>query len=228
MAITKNLVCLANSRKNGGRCVAGIGVIDGFRSWIRPVGDRPSREVNAGERQYQDGMEPQILDVVAVPLVGPLPRGFQRENWLLDSTECWRKVAQIRWDQLRTLEEHPSSLWINGHQSSAAVNDRVPVEQGYALKDSLKLIRVNRVTMEVRSAHPASLDPTPTVRARFQYEDSEYVLRVTDPVREVKFRTKGRGEYDLGECFLTVSLGEAYQGYFYKLVAAVIERAEVE
>ena len=31
------------------------------------------------------------------------------------------------------------------------------------------------------------------------------------------------GEYELGESYLTVSLGEPFDGYCYKLIAAVIE-----
>jgi hypothetical protein len=47
-------------------------------------------------------------------------------------------------------------------------------------------------------------------------------------VYERKFLAKGSGKYCLGESFLTVSLGEAYEGHFYKLVAAIVERADVE
>jgi hypothetical protein len=55
-----------------------------------------------------------------------------------------------------------------------------------------------------------------------------YVLKVTDPLYQAKFRAKRRGEYRLGESFLTVSLAEPYKGHSYKVVAAIIERADVE
>ncbi|MFF9673890.1 hypothetical protein ACF1GS_19710 [Streptomyces eurythermus] len=34
------------------------------------------------------------------------------------------------------------------------------------------------------------------------------------------------GTYRLGESFLTVSLGEEFKGYLYKMVAAIIERRQ--
>ncbi|TLQ45133.1 hypothetical protein FEF34_20665 [Streptomyces marianii] len=94
------------------------------------------------------------------------------------------------------------------------------------MTNSLKLIRVDGATMHVD--HPWSNDARPTVRAHFQHAGSFYSLKVTDPVCEERFRDRGIGRYPLGDSFLTISLSEEFEGYLYKLVAAVIERAEVE
>lgn len=174
-----------------------------------------------------------MLDVISVSLVEARPIEFQRENWLLDPTVRWLKVGRIGWDGLctlkqRTLGRRPGSLWINGYNTSAGVNDCVPVEHKEMLVDSLKLIRVDGVTIVVNPAHPKSNDPRPIVRARFRHVNSEYALKVTDPVYEEKFCAKGQGNYRLGESFLTVSLSEEFRGNFYKLVAAIIERADAE
>jgi hypothetical protein len=41
----KRLVCLANSRKSGGRCIAGRELLTGnLGEWIRPVSDRKNEE----------------------------------------------------------------------------------------------------------------------------------------------------------------------------------------
>ncbi|GAA0528992.1 hypothetical protein A8924_1273 [Saccharopolyspora erythraea NRRL 2338] len=225
MAATKVLVCLANSRKNNERCVAGIEVVNGWKRWIRPVSDRPGQGVSVVERQYQGGAEPQVLDNISVPLLGPQPDGFQRENWLLDSTVRWQKVGRIGWSELCTLEQLPESLWINGHHSSTGMNDRVPTGQGRLVEDSLKLIRVDSVKIQVM---PWSTNEKPYVRAQFLYARYAYALRVTDPVYEKNFHDRGPGEYRLGESFLTVSLAEEFQGYFYKLAAAIVERADAD
>ena len=61
------------------------------------------------------------------------------------------------------------------------------------------------------------------VQGRFTYGDVDYWLRVTDPVYERQYLSQPDGNYEIGESYLTVSLGESYQGYSYKLIAAVIE-----
>ena len=70
MAVTKRIVCLANSRKLNGRCIAGREVSRGGAGpWIRPVSEREHQEVSEYERQYQDGSDPRVLDVISVPLI---------------------------------------------------------------------------------------------------------------------------------------------------------------
>ncbi|MEU5402772.1 hypothetical protein ABZ348_26130 [Streptomyces sp. NPDC005963] len=224
MATNKKLVCLANSRKHGGRCVAGIEVSS--NSWIRPVSGRPGHEVSATERQYLSGVEPHLLDIVSMRLIEPKPIEFHRENWLVDSTVRWRKEGQIGWDDLCLLEESSIRLWRNGYHTKAGNNDRVPADQEGTVMESLKLIRVDGATIHVDQ--PWSNDARPTVRAHFHHAGSFYSLKVTDPVCEERFRGRGIGRYSLSDSFLTISLSEEFEGYLYKLVAAVIECAEVE
>ena len=227
MTTIKRLVCLANSRKNRGRCVAGI-VDDGSRKWIRPVSARQGHEVSAYERQYENGSDPSVLDIVSVPLLQPKPHGFQRENWLLDPHAHWKKIGRVGWDKLLTLEQRPKTLWTNGYSTYHGNNDRVSTEQVNTLPDSLKLIRVDGVTLQVHVPKEAFGDPTRVVRAKFRYAGSEYALRVTDPVYERIYLAERNGIYKLSEAFLTVSLGEPFEGYVYKLVAAIVERAKTK
>ena len=69
----KTIVCLANSHASApADCVAGIELVDETGAGrVRPVSDRPSGEVAEREREYQDGSDPQILDVVSIPLIRP-------------------------------------------------------------------------------------------------------------------------------------------------------------
>jgi hypothetical protein len=225
----KTIVCLANSRKHSGRCVAGIELVDHTGAgWVRPVSDRPGGEVAESEREYQDGSDPRILDVVSIPLTQPSPHGFQSENWLLDPQYYWEKVGRATWTQVVDLEERPSALWINGSSTYHGINDRVPEVDADALTTSLTLIRVEEVTLQVHAPGESFGNPRRVVAARFTYAGAEYALRVTDPTYERTYKAQPDGYYRLGEAFLTVSLGETWDGYAYKLVAAIIERVAIE
>lgn len=52
----------------------------------------------------------------------------------------------------------------------------------------------------------------------------EYALWVTDPNIERPYLAGEDGHYELGECYLTISLGEPFNDHCYKLVAAVVQR----
>ena len=83
MQDVKRIVCLANSRKLHGRCLAGREWIDGHPGrWIRPVSAREHQEVSEYERQYEDGSDPRVLDIMDVPLLEPSPgpARYQSEN----------------------------------------------------------------------------------------------------------------------------------------------------
>ena len=54
-----------------------------------------------------------------------------------------------------------------------------------------------------------------------------YRFWVTDPIYERQYLAMPNDDYELAESFLTVSIGEpADDGYCYKLIAAIIERAK--
>jgi len=53
----------------------------------------------------------------------------------------------------------------------------------------------------------------------------EYALWVTDPSYERSYLARPDGDYEIGESFLTISLGEPFNDCCYKLVAAIIPHA---
>ena len=60
------------------------------------------------------------------------------------------------------------------------------------------------------------------VQGRFDHTGSSYALWVTDPTWERRYLSQPDGSYEIGECCLTVSLGEPFGDACYKLIAAVI------
>ena len=90
MPSTKRLLCLANSRKLHDRCVAGKewnGTEAG--NWVRPISARDGGAVSERERRYEDGSDPQVLDVMDVPVLQRRSEDYQTENWLLDPKRRW-------------------------------------------------------------------------------------------------------------------------------------------
>lgn len=219
----KRIVCLANSRKLQGRCIAGREWKDGqARGWIRPVSDREHQEVSEYERQYSDGSDPRILDVIDVPVLEPRPNGFQAENWLLDPEHYWEKLGKLSWRDLPALVDGAVPLWRDGFSTYNGRNDKVPLEISDQLESSLTLIHVSELELAVFSPGEAFGNSKRRVQGRFRHGRSTYHLWVTDPVYERHYLAKLDGEYRIGECFLTISLGEPYGDVCYKLIAAII------
>lgn len=225
MATVKRIVCLANSRKLNGRCVAGIELSGGRRvGWIRPVSAREHEEVSEYERQYEDGGDPRLLDIMDVPLIAHRPKEYQQENWLLDPNHCWQRVARLRWSDLDALADPVGRLWVDGDNTYNGLNDRIALAKASGIHSSLRLVRVDRVTLSVFKPGEAFGNPKRRVQGQFRHAGVDYHLWVTDPIYERAYLAKPDGEYAVGEGFMTVSLGEPHNGYCYKLIAAIIER----
>jgi hypothetical protein len=106
------------------------------------------------------------------------------------------------------------------------LNDKIPLAQIISVRSSLRLLLMSSLGLSVFKPGEAFGNPKRRVQGTsiFNYADKEYRLRVTDPIYERAFLAKPDGDYQLGECFLTVSLGEPYNDACYKLIAAIIER----
>lgn len=227
--VVKRILCLANSRKLSGRCLAGREIVNGRPGpWIRPVSDREHEEVSEQERQYENGNDPKLLDVIDVPLLKASPHAYQQENWLLDPKFYWARVSTRKWEQLQKFVEPDGPLWINGNSSTNGLNDRIFLSQSLKLQSSLRLIHITRLIIVVSRPGAAFGDPRRRVYGWFKHDGTQYRFSVTDPIQTRRFLAKADGQYKIGECCLTISLGEAYKGYCYKLIAAIIERAQIE
>ena len=224
MATSIRIVCLANSRKLAGRCIAGRRWTDeGAGRWVRPVSARLHQEVSEYERQYEDGSDPRVLDIVDVPVLQPTPQGYQSENWLLDPHHYWSKVGSFSPFDLERLVDPVGALWINGYDTFNGTNDKVPEDLIQGESSSLRLIRVDALELRVFAPGEAFGNSKRRVQGRFDHAGHRYASWVTDPVYERGYLSKLDGTYELGQCYLTVSLGEPYDGSCYKLLAAIME-----
>ena len=223
MPSTKRLVCLANFRTLHGRSVAGREwSAAGAGRWIRPISAREGGEVSEYERQYEDGSDPRVLDVVNVPLLESRPSDYQTENWLLDPECYWEKVGRLSAFDLPALADPVAPLWIDGHSTYNGLNDKIPMAAIDSVTSSLRLLHSDQLRLTVCRPGEAFGNNKRRVQGRFRHAGGEYALWVTDPAWERTYLAKLDGTYDLGETYLTISLGEPYQDACYKLIAAII------
>ncbi|MEK7827361.1 MAG: hypothetical protein AAB299_06480, partial [Thermodesulfobacteriota bacterium] len=173
------------------------------------------------EIRMNTGDIPQCMDIITIETQGAACHPYQKENVLIAEKHPWIWQRKLPLDALPNLADDVNSLWLTGFHSTNGVNDRVPEETVKEANDpSLYLIRPDDFTLVVSD----DLDGRNKVRARFAYRDTPYLLSVTDPGIERTYLMKDQGEYPLinRDLYLTVSLGEPFNGYCYKLVAAVI------
>ena len=225
MTRSKRIVCLANSRKLAGRCIAGREWTEGEGAgrWVRPVSEREHQDVSEYERQYADGSEPRVLDIIDIPVLEPQSEGCQTENWLLDPEYYWEKVGSYSSLDLPVLVDPVSPLWLDGYSTYHGRNDRVPTELTGEVRSSLRLIRSRSLRSKFLRPVKRSATRNGACRDTSSIRDREYAFWVTDPRYEKRYLAKLDGSYRIGECCLTISLGEPYKGSFYKLIAAIIE-----
>ncbi len=226
--VEKSIVCLANSRKYGGFCFAGKvlrrGMADGgppeTGPWVRPVGASDTGELAFKQMALADGRMPRLLDIIQVALGPGAPRDYQSENHPLQPVP-WRRTGSFAREHLGHICDHPESLWANSGESLSGKNDRIPEETAKTShRRSLYLIQPENLTLIVE----AGAQLLKQVRAAFIYRDQPYCFTVTDPEVERRFIMQPPGEYPVidPQACLTVSLGEPFQGYCYKLVAAIL------
>lgn len=218
------LVCLANSRKQVGRCVAGLRT-DGS-GWVRPVRDSPDGVLFPLDYDCGNGQEAALLDVVRVPLAGPRPECHQPENWL---------YAGGRWQLVRRI---PAALagrvlapaLVPGPALLGDRYDRVPCELflDRPASASLALIEPQTIQWQIRMGVRGNRQ----TRASFNLRGQSYNLAVTDPAFEERLLHLREGFHPRGAAgmgaadrvLLTISLGEPFPptGDCFKLVAAVL------
>jgi Dual OB-containing domain len=215
------VLCLANSRKYGGRCVAGIAAGIG---WLRPVSSLQNGTLREQHYTCDNGHETVPLDVVQMDLVDQRPEPHQPENWI---------IANSRW-RLKTKLQGESALSVLNHMLYRNANllggtsDKAHYEWilGHHATASLALVEPEGLRISIRT----SIAGRKQVRAIFMYAHRFYDLPITDQMFEISVGQFSPGEYSRSKIpslrnhriFMTVSLGEPFGGYCYKLVAAVL------
>jgi hypothetical protein len=223
MNYSKTILCFADSRKLTGRCIAGKELNHRqLGGWVRPVSARPAEEISITDRRYQDGTMPAVMDLIEIPMSAPKPNGFQHENHLIDDQYYWVKQGRGTWqDALKAVDRTAGPLWLDGDHSYNGMNDRITIASAANLTSSLMLVKPTDLVLAVAMEGPDGKRKR-KVRAKFHLGSTHYWLSVTDVAVEDVYLKGEDGEFPVDEAILCVSLSEPFNGYTFKLAAAVI------
>jgi hypothetical protein len=216
------IICLANSWKHHGRCIAGIDPATG--RWIRPVAS-DTDDGRIGSRRLIWGREPALLDILEIPLAESGPDfGFQPENRLILRGR-WRRVGRAAAKELLPFVDRGPSLL---HNPTASVPEAylksMPRSRSYTLQlIETRDFRVEHKLSETlqRAQWRASLTATDGRTLRT-------AITITDPVLTDKLN---QGHVPSKHCLVVLGLGLPWSQpdlptaprNCWKLVAGVID-----
>lgn len=223
MPHTLDMVCLANSWKHGGRCIAGK-IYGGSRSgeWIRPVSPTAGhRQITFDQMNYGNGQFAQVLDIIRIEFTLNEPNTFQREN-LIISGKRWEKLGRLDQKNLHHWMDAPNRIWTNGENSKYGFNDKVSHLRLLANRpSSLVMIQPDNAALRVTVA--VERNEKIKIRLHFDHNGIRYSLTTTDLWAQNHFREHGIGEYEMQNIqAMTISLGEPFpNGDTTKIVAEI-------
>lgn len=215
----KYFICLANSYKRGGRCIAGVEIVsdnsggwkpvrndDGRPRWIRPIAKTTYGEI---PNFVAEGIE--LLSVVKLKDVVPCPEQAHVENVYYSRMEQCDYNISLEPSILNQLID-------NKHQSIFHNRGRaVSAEMLMGINYSLMLIHPDKA-----SAYRDENREKSKNRMKFTYYCVEYDFPITDPSFLEEFKREPERYDNIPDVYLALSLGLEFEGWHHKLVAGVI------
>lgn len=215
----KYFICLANSYKRGGRCLAGVEIIpgsngrwklvhndDGNPRWIRPIA-----QTTYGEIPNYLAENIQMLSVVRLSNVDPCPEGAHTENVYYSRIEQFDyDISQLLSSMNQFIDSRHQSIFHNRGRAVSA-------EMLGGINYSLMLIHPDKA-----SAYRDENREKSKNRMKFTYYGVEYDFPITDPAFLDEFKREPERYADIPNVYLAISLGLEFEGWHHKLVAGVI------
>jgi ATP-dependent DNA helicase RecQ len=217
------IICLANSRKRGAHCVAGIDTETG--QWIRPVFGLEDGRLPR-EMRLVDGREPELMEILRIPVADTGPDyGYESENrsllpgpWVSEGKISYEELLRYCSSEHHVLHTPERRLTVKFMQSLPPAERR-----------TLQLVETIRFSafhtgLSEHGGHKWHGSLVISTGARL-------TARITDPV----FVEKLESGYRPGNhCLLTISLSMPFRPDdwteestpCWKLIAAVIEMAD--
>jgi hypothetical protein len=209
-------ICLANSRKLGERCVAGVEVkkVDGAYQpvekegkpkWLRPISKWHHGAV--GE-DLVGGIN--LMDIIEIDVEELCPNGYQSENATF-KPESIKKIGTIRLSEEnldRLIDMEQNNLF--GNRGKAVSDDIID-----SVDHSLTLIKVVNFKINRRNSDGQ-------LRIEFVFNHDRYDLPITD-IDFIQRYNENETLLDNTNClYLAISLGVIHNGWHSKLIAGVL------
>ena len=212
-------ICLANSYKRGGRCVAGVEIdidsnnhwnvkrnTDGSPRWVRPI----ARGTEYGEIPEDEAHFLPLLSVVRLTGVEACPKMAHSED--------------VYYNQMHPIGRVPSTATVLN-----LLTDDVHPVLFYTTDYSISIDTYAHGDYSLMMVHPEGLsfhlDPSKK-RAKyfmtFKYNGAVYDFTVTDPYFYQYIEQHPEAIEILSDVYVTLSLGLEYEGRHHKLIAAMV------
>lgn len=210
-------VCLANSFKEGGRCLAGIELdadnnprfINGHPKWIRPICNTPHGEVPTPIVSHIN-----ILDIIEVKIKKKYPKtnNYQSENAYFKKKSL-RVIGDYDSDKLDRLCDNRKLIF--GNRGKAVSEEAIG-------NTTFSLMIIKVTTFEVIEKTYEDNPNRSQIRLVFSFNGNQYDLPVTDPVFIHRYQTNPDFLENFNQLYVSLSLAVEWEGWYYKLIAGII------
>lgn len=202
----KQICILTKSLKDRDYCVAGIDITTG--KWIRLV---TAKDGGAFPKEKLDDKHFKELNVLEVEVKEHVPYHVQNENWLIDEKVEIKKIGSLSRQQLFNLHPIEKPKFIFGNPKNELEYNEIKM-----LNHSLEMINAKELQFDTLMKG----DGRHHHKVKFQYNDYEYNLALTDP----KYRYEDFDQIRIPSATIIVSIPAVSYGendLYYKFVAKI-------
>lgn len=212
-------ICLANSKKYGERCIAGIEMTGNQKNqfdilkeeekakWIRPVSDAEHGQVP--EYLVKDM---KLFDIYEIEVKEDCPKDYQSENCLFDARSL-KLIKSV------PLTEHRLDLLCSNTDFLFDDNTKSVTKENIAkIGYSLLFVKVeNPIVYEQDNKEKNASQ----LRIHFIFKEIHYDMPITDVVFLNSYQENVQAFRNATTVYVCVSLGIEFQERYYKLAAGI-------
>ncbi|MBR1786892.1 MAG: HRDC domain-containing protein [Paludibacteraceae bacterium] len=226
----RHFICLANSYKYGGRCLAGIEIElsangrqyrpllrdDGNPRWIRPVQKGAEHESIA----IETAQNIRLLDILEIEVSEACGGGCQGENVYFKSLKI---ISHLKCDNEHILPLCSEEIVVLNSPRTYLTESEY--QRG---NHSLMLIRPEKTSIFAENKQTDDGQQKRKYYAKFVYCGIEYKLPITAPEYLSRMESYSpialTGEFPTGTFYFTISIAaEPWNGVHHKLLAGIID-----